>query len=137
MRLQARRAMTVLSPVASLGDGTIAAGVEFRAGRRDLRVVFAREGATRYRQLRLKGNGRLRLEERRDGRTRGIALARVVLPAPAFRLSLVSTAGAVTVSIDGTSVLTGAYADARSGTVGVQVKGTTLTLDDVQIDGTP
>ena len=61
----------------------------------------------------------------------------MVLPASAFRLSLASIAGAVTVSIDGTSVLTGAYADARSGMVGVQVKGTTLTLDDVQIDGTP
>jgi hypothetical protein len=137
MRLQARRGMTVLSPVPSLGDGIIAASIELRGGRRDLRVVFARESAARYRQLRLKGNGRMRLEERRDGRTRGIALARVVLPEAQFRLTLETVAGATTVSLDGTSVLTGAYADARSGGVGMQVKGTTLTIDDVQIDGAP
>ena len=137
MRVKSKKQLIVMSPAPAMGDGIIEAKLELRNGRHQAGGVFGYQGTNAFRRLVIMSSGKLRFEERAAGRLRRIALGRHAMPRARFNLTLQSTGAVVTASVDGNPVLTGTYAGAQSGRFGIQAMATTLTVDDVRVEGMP
>lgn len=138
LELKSKKRFGMLAPVLPLAVGVAEVRGQMQKGRKNMSMFFAWRDADNYGELVISAGRRWKLRGRVAGRPVRGASARHKLPGGApFVIRLEMNGSAVSVSRDGTPVVSGELAGVGEGVVGVGGAFSTVAIDEVRIAATP
>jgi hypothetical protein len=135
LRLTGAPTLMATPPAGPLDGGSFTMTLLFTGSRRsEAHLLFAFQDKRTYRELVVQGTGRLRLAGRAGRRHQVVARARHrFTPGTAALVRLDFSGATATVSIDGSTALSGTFVDAAQGRFAVKAVRGTFAIDDVCI----
>ncbi len=138
LELKARKRFGMLAPVLPLAVGAAEVHGQFQKGRKNMSLYFAWQDGDNYGELVISAGRRWKIRGRVQGKPVRGASARHKLPSGVpFLVRLEMNGPEVSVSRDGTPVLTATLNGVGEGVVGVGGAFSTVAIDEVRIAATP
>ena len=134
LEVKTRRSFQLVPPATALGDGSFSLNLTMLRGRREVRLIFAFVDAGNFREVVIRGNGRVKILETTTGRPARLAKSRLPRARGAgLTIALHITGPSVEVLANGASVGSATFSSPSSGTFAIQVVSSTVSIDDVRI----
>ncbi len=134
LRVKTKRWFLLFPPTPALEDGSFSLKLATMRGHREVGLIFGFIDARNFREVDIRGDGRLKILETTTGRASLLAKSRLPKArAAGLTITLNITGPSVQVLANGASVASATFSSPNSGTFAIQVVSSVVSFDDLRI----